>query len=532
MQSAALDGLARTDPLGAASRVSRRLQSALARRDLLDGALALNEAGAALRALGDDRLGTFDAMAARDKLEALYTSTYEAAREAVADWFAGKLVAFDLETTEPIPAHGSGRTLADMEISVLCLAGVAVGAGAGAGAGGDPAERLTLWNRGVDGMPLELALDAFDAAVLITGFNVKRFDFMVLRFAYGEDEARFEAHLAKTVDLWDLVRARAGRSFKLAQLIEANPGVPEKLGDGLGAVRLWREGRLAELERYCVRDADAELALARRPAVLLPGGGAAVGPLAALRTGQLGGASTEPLAADGFPRVPPGAPQSLAQGSQEWLAFRAGKIGASSVAALLRLDPLLEREAAFETLIGASDGPAETAAMRLGREREATIAGIVARHLGARMQETGSWPHPEHAFLFASPDRLMIDREGRLGVLECKSTRRLAKPSAKFLLQVQVQMACVPQAGYAYLAQYDGRTCALHRIERDKNLFRGIIGYLQDVYDAALPALQGRVATEEVFSEDVRLYRRPEQLDVRELLSDTEADHVGTTVII
>ena len=36
------------------------------------------------------------------------------------------------------------------------------------------------------------------------------------------------------------------------------------------------------------------------------------------------------------------------------------------------------------------------------RERESVIADMVSRHLGARMQETGSWPHPDYPFLFAA----------------------------------------------------------------------------------------------------------------------------------
>jgi predicted phage-related endonuclease len=170
--------------------------------------------------------------------------------------------------------------------------------------------------------------------------------------------------------------------------------------------------------------------------------------------------------------------------------------------------------------------------MRLGHQRESVIADVVSRHLGARMRETGSWPHPEHSFLFASPDRLMIDRNGDFGLLECKSVGRLAKLSDKFLLQVQTQLACVPAAKYAYIAEYDGTTCILHRVTRDSDLIKGILPYLVDVYTAALPALEGRESADNVFSEDVKPFGRMEQNEIRRLLEETRRDHVSETVVV
>ena len=170
--------------------------------------------------------------------------------------------------------------------------------------------------------------------------------------------------------------------------------------------------------------------------------------------------------------------------------------------------------------------------MRLGHERESVIADMVSRHLGSRMQETGSWPHPDYPFLFASPDRLMIDRYGEFGLLECKSMGRLAKLSDKFLLQVQMQLACVSRARYAYIAMYDGKDCVLQRIQRDAELIRDILPYLKDVHDAARPVLEGTVDPETVFADDVRTFGRMEQNDVRALLGDTRRDFVGDPVII
>jgi len=126
----------------------------------------------------------------------------------------------------------------------------------------------------------------------------------------------------------------------------------------------------------------------------------------------------------------------------------------------------------------------------------------------------------------------MFDRNGEFGLLECKSVGRLAKLSDKFLLQVQTQLACVPAAKYAYIAMYDGITCILHRMTRDSDLIKGILPYLIDVHIAALPALEGRASVENVFSEDMSVFGRMEQNEIRGLLDETRRDRVSDAVFV
>ena len=115
---------------------------------------------------------------------------------------------------------------------------------------------------------------------------------------------------------------------------------------------------------------------------------------------------------------------------------------------------------------------------------------------------------------------------------ECKSVGRLTKLSDKFLLQVQIQLACVPRARYAYMAMYDGKDCVLQKIQRDSDLIKGIIPYLEDVHAAACPALEGKAEPENLFADDVNPFGRMEQNDIREQLEYTRRSFVGVSVML
>ncbi|MEN8181720.1 MAG: DEAD/DEAH box helicase [Myxococcota bacterium] len=85
-------------------------------------------------------------------------------------------------------------------------------------------------------------------ADLVVGFNVRRFDYHVLRGYTDED---LEA--LPTFDLLEAIHARLGFRIALGHLAEETLGVG-KSGDGLDALRWWQEGRTDLIEAYCQRD--------------------------------------------------------------------------------------------------------------------------------------------------------------------------------------------------------------------------------------------------------------------------------------
>jgi DEAD/DEAH box helicase domain-containing protein len=95
---------------------------------------------------------------------------------------------------------------------------------------------------------LEALLARLRGAELVVGFNVRRFDYRVLR-GYTD----FDLGRLPTFDLLDEIHARLGFRLSLAHLGEETLG-RTKSADGLQSLRWWQEGRVEEIERYCRED--------------------------------------------------------------------------------------------------------------------------------------------------------------------------------------------------------------------------------------------------------------------------------------
>ena len=85
---------------------------------------------------------------------------------------------------------------------------------------------------------------------LLIGFNIRRFDYQVLK---GYSPYPFET--LPTLDLLDDIYQCLGFRLSLDHLARKTLGT-EKTGDGLMAVRLFREGKQQELTEYCRRDVE------------------------------------------------------------------------------------------------------------------------------------------------------------------------------------------------------------------------------------------------------------------------------------
>lgn len=86
------------------------------------------------------------------------------------------------------------------------------------------------------------------AADQVIGFNIRRFDYEVLR-AYTADPLDG----VPTVDMLDHIYSRLGFRISLDTLARATLG-QTKSSDGLQAVRWYREGRIQEILEYCQQD--------------------------------------------------------------------------------------------------------------------------------------------------------------------------------------------------------------------------------------------------------------------------------------
>jgi hypothetical protein len=92
-------------------------------------------------------------------------------------------------------------------------------------------------------------IDQLVRADLVVGFNVINFDYEVLMGYTILDLP----HQCRTLDLMVDLEASLGHRLGLDAVATATLGVG-KTGDGLDAIRWWREGRLMEIAEYCCFD--------------------------------------------------------------------------------------------------------------------------------------------------------------------------------------------------------------------------------------------------------------------------------------
>ena len=92
-------------------------------------------------------------------------------------------------------------------------------------------------------------IETLSKADLVVGYNNRRFDYEVLMGYTILDLA----HHLPTLDLLEVVERAAGHRLSLDAIATATLGVG-KTGDGLDAIRWWREGKLMEIAQYCCFD--------------------------------------------------------------------------------------------------------------------------------------------------------------------------------------------------------------------------------------------------------------------------------------
>jgi DEAD/DEAH box helicase domain-containing protein len=153
--------------------------------------------------------------------------------EAAAGAPAPRLVFFDIETQRSAEEVGGWHNAHLMRVAL------AVTWDAGT-------KRFETWRES----EVHALLERLASADMVVGFNVRRFDYQVLRGYTDQDPGELP-----TFDVLDAIRERIGFRLPLGHLAEENLGVA-KGADGLQSLAWWKEGRIDEIETYCRRDVE------------------------------------------------------------------------------------------------------------------------------------------------------------------------------------------------------------------------------------------------------------------------------------
>jgi hypothetical protein len=145
---------------------------------------------------------------------------------------ACNIVYFDLETQRTANDVGGWDRKADMGISV----GVTYSTETG--------EYRIFQEKRIGEL-----IEQLRRADLVVGYNSRRFDYEVLM---GYTVLDLSHHLP-TLDLLEVVEGAAGHRLSLDSVAMGTLGVG-KTGDGLDAIRWWREGKVMEIAEYCCYD--------------------------------------------------------------------------------------------------------------------------------------------------------------------------------------------------------------------------------------------------------------------------------------
>jgi DEAD/DEAH box helicase domain-containing protein len=87
-----------------------------------------------------------------------------------------------------------------------------------------------------------------EQADVLVGYNSDHFDIPLLNKYYPGDLTKF-----KSIDILASIRDSLGKRLRLDSIAQATIGA-KKSGNGLMAIKWWREGDIASIKKYCKQD--------------------------------------------------------------------------------------------------------------------------------------------------------------------------------------------------------------------------------------------------------------------------------------
>ena len=140
---------------------------------------------------------------------------------------------------------------------------------------------------------------------------------------------------------------------------------------------------------------------------------------------------------------------------EEWLDYRRGGIGGSDVSIIFGVSHFRCNRELYYDKLGIKplrDAEDETwLQKKMGHVLEDLVAEVFSRKTGLKVFEVKKmFSHPLYPFMRADVDRFVVDKDGRTGILECKTTNYQNKDAwadQKYPYQYELQIRhCVTRS--------------------------------------------------------------------------------------
>jgi len=196
---------------------------------------------------------------------------------------------------------------------------------------------------------------------------------------------------------------------------------------------------------------------------------------------------------------------------ESWLEARRKGIGGSDAASIVGLNPYRSAFDVYADKLGLVDPPEENEAMRQGKDLEDYVASRFVEATGKKVRRRNAiLQHPEHSWMLANVDRLII---GENAGLECKTTSALTRHKFKqgefppaYYVQCVHYMAVTGAEKWYLAVLVLGKEFHIFEIQRDEDEIAALIeaekSFWEDhVLKQIPPEPDGQKSTSEVLKQ-------------------------------
>jgi putative phage-type endonuclease len=171
----------------------------------------------------------------------------------------------------------------------------------------------------------------------------------------------------------------------------------------------------------------------------------------------------------------------------DWLDWRRKGIGGSDVSAICNMNRYRSPMAVYLDKTGQLPPLEDNEFMYWGRELEDTVAREFSKRTGYKVRrENQMLQHPQHSFMLANVDRLIV---GQNAGLECKTASEYAKQDwigesvpKEYALQCHHYMACTGTDRWYVAVLIGGNKFEWRVIERDEVIIESLINLESDFW--------------------------------------------------